>query len=76
MKRLFLIFILIVVSSFNALAQDDYRKKFDSFTEAAQVRHSAFRDTVNIIFAKSISAEWESVTVRTKGATQISPCSI
>lgn len=61
MKRLFLIFILIVVSSFNALAQDDYRKKFDSFTEAAQVRHSAFRDTVNIIFAQSISAEWESV---------------
>lgn len=60
MKRIILIILSIVLPSNFVLAQNDYRQRFDAFTNAAKIKHESFRDTINTKFANSIDTEWES----------------
>ena len=58
-KGAFLSLVFLVLGCFHLGAQGDYRKDFDEFTKQVKQSHSAFTDTVNVIFAKALGAVWE-----------------
>lgn len=50
--------LLFVLGCLNLGAQDDYRKAYEDFTQQARQHHTAFTDTVNVVFARAIESAW------------------
>lgn len=74
MIRKAIISLLFVTLGLQGLsAQNDYRKAFNEFTDKAKNRYAAFSDTANVVFAKTISADWMKYELSDGNKRQVNP---
>lgn len=69
-------FITVLLFSLGCIylgAQSDYRKAYDDFVRSAKQAHGAFTDTVNVVFAKTIGAEWTKFDLSEGNKRQVVP---
>lgn len=65
--------ILLLLGCLHLGAQNDYRKAHGDFTRQAKHRHDSFTDTVNVIFARTIGADWVKYALSDENARQVFP---
>lgn len=71
-KRVFILFLLLL-GCIHLGAQNDYRRAHGEFVRQAKQRYNSFTDTVNVIFAKAIGADWEKYNLSDGNARQLHP---
>ena len=64
---------LLLLGCLHLGAQNDYRKAHEEFTRQVKHRHASFTDTVNVLFARSIGADWVKYDLSDGNARQVHP---